>query len=301
MSNTHAVHCNFTERQVGIYDDEQLPTIDIMIPCYSEPTEIVEMTLRACYEMDYPRHKITCWVCDDGKKDDMKQMVAEVSQDSRGMATRYVARIKTPGVPHHAKAGNLNNCIFNCESSGQLIIVLDCDMLPESCMARTVAPFFFKRKAPKAPKKLVRSTSSSTLALDQQANGSSNATSTSSRSHPGLLAGGHFHSNATVRDDSSTSSESSRSIPGALSQARLTDNSDLVASSSSASSNTDSTTPADMESGASDAGADSPEFDAKAGLLQTPQGNNLQVDHCLVCGAAHTCASLRLYTDMQHA
>eukprot|EP00953_Heterococcus_sp_UTEX-ZZ885_P036137 18636-Heterococcus_DN1.PRE.1 len=61
------------------------------------------------------------------------------------MKTRYIARTKIPGVPHHAKAGNLNNCILQEGSSGQLIIILDCDMLPEPCMARTVAPFFFKK------------------------------------------------------------------------------------------------------------------------------------------------------------
>jgi hypothetical protein len=48
-------------------------------------------------------------------------------------------------VPHHAKAGNLNNCILKAGSTGQLIIILDCDMLPEPCMARTVAPFFYKK------------------------------------------------------------------------------------------------------------------------------------------------------------
>jgi cellulose synthase/poly-beta-1,6-N-acetylglucosamine synthase-like glycosyltransferase len=134
-----------TQEELNLTDDD-LPTVDIMIPCYSEPTEIVEMTLKACYDMDYPAHKITCWVCDDGKKDDMKNMVALIASQYKGaMKTEYVARIKTPGVPHHAKAGNLNNCILNCPSNGQLIIVLDCDMLPEPCMARTVAPFFFKR------------------------------------------------------------------------------------------------------------------------------------------------------------
>jgi cellulose synthase/poly-beta-1,6-N-acetylglucosamine synthase-like glycosyltransferase len=138
--------------------DEDLPTIDILIPCYSEPTEIVEMTLKACYDMDYPAHKITCWVCDDGKSAEMKAMVAECARTYRGeMKTRYVARIKVPGVPHHAKAGNLNNVILNVgsgmdgfTSSGQLLIVLDCDMLPEPCMARVVAPFFFKKLPPKA-------------------------------------------------------------------------------------------------------------------------------------------------------
>ncbi|KAG5191580.1 nucleotide-diphospho-sugar transferase [Tribonema minus] len=117
-----------------------------MIPCYSEPTEIVEMTLKACYDMDYPAHKITCWVCDDGKKEDMKNMVELVGSQNKGKTkTRYIARTKIPGVPHHAKAGNLNNCILKEGSSGQLIIILDCDMLPEPCMARTVAPFFFKK------------------------------------------------------------------------------------------------------------------------------------------------------------
>jgi cellulose synthase/poly-beta-1,6-N-acetylglucosamine synthase-like glycosyltransferase len=134
-------------------EDADLPTIDILIPCYSEPREIVEMTLKACYDMDYPAHKITCWVCDDGKSDMMREMVEEVTRNYKGgMNTRYVARIKTPGVPHHAKAGNLNNVILNegsgmggFKSSGQLLIVLDCDMIPEPCMARTVAPFFFKK------------------------------------------------------------------------------------------------------------------------------------------------------------
>ncbi|KAG5191782.1 hypothetical protein JKP88DRAFT_174122, partial [Tribonema minus] len=55
-----------TQAQLGLRD-EDLPTVDIMIPCYSEPTEIVEMTLKACYDMDYPAYKITIWVCDDGK------------------------------------------------------------------------------------------------------------------------------------------------------------------------------------------------------------------------------------------
>lgn len=126
--------------------DEDLPTVDIMVPCYSEPTEIVEMTIKACYDMDYPAHKITIWVCDDGKKEAMKNMTETVGKQYKGkMKTRYIARTKIPGVPHHAKAGNLNNCILKEGSDGQLIIILDCDMMPEPCMARTVAPFFYKK------------------------------------------------------------------------------------------------------------------------------------------------------------
>jgi cellulose synthase/poly-beta-1,6-N-acetylglucosamine synthase-like glycosyltransferase len=54
------------------------------------------MTLRACYEMDYPAYKITCWVCDDGNSADMREMVKQVAQWEGGMTTQYVARVKTP-------------------------------------------------------------------------------------------------------------------------------------------------------------------------------------------------------------
>ncbi len=133
--------------------DYELPTVDILIPCYSEPPEIVEMTLKACYELDYPAQKICCWVCDDGKSDAMKTMVDNAKRVYTGaMQTKYVARIKIPGVPHHAKAGNLNNVILNEGSTGQIIMVLDCDMLPEPCFPRTIAPFFFKRLPAGTPK-----------------------------------------------------------------------------------------------------------------------------------------------------
>ncbi len=133
--------------------DYELPTVDILIPCYSEPPEIVEMTLKACHELDYPAHKICCWICDDGKSDEMKAMVDHAKRVYTGaMQTKYVARIKIPGVPHHAKAGNLNNVILNEESTGQLIMVLDCDMLPEPCFPRTIAPFFFNRLPEGTPK-----------------------------------------------------------------------------------------------------------------------------------------------------
>ncbi len=133
--------------------DYELPTVDILIPCYSEPPEIVEMTLKACYELDYPAHKVCCWICDDGKSDEMKAMVDHAKRFYTGaMQTKYVARIKIPGVPHHAKAGNLNNVILNEGSTGQLIMVLDCDMLPEPCFPRTIAPFFFNRLPEGTPK-----------------------------------------------------------------------------------------------------------------------------------------------------
>lgn len=58
-------------------------------------------------------------------------------------ALSYVARYKPPGLPHHAKAGNLNNALFNCNSTGDLILILDCDMAPEPHMLKRLLPYFF--------------------------------------------------------------------------------------------------------------------------------------------------------------
>lgn len=56
---------------------------------------------------------------------------------------RYIARPKTPGVAHHAKAGNLNYAIFSGETSGQFILTLDADHIPKPQFLKRVLPYFF--------------------------------------------------------------------------------------------------------------------------------------------------------------
>lgn len=58
---------------------------------------------------------------------------------------KYVARDKVPGVPHHAKAGNINNALLKGYSGGDYILVLDCDMIlhPDFLM-RTLGHFYWQ-------------------------------------------------------------------------------------------------------------------------------------------------------------
>ncbi|MEH2239324.1 glycosyltransferase [Nostoc sp.] len=55
---------------------------------------------------------------------------------------RYIARPKPVGVPHHAKAGNLNYAIFSGETSGQFILTLDADHIPKPQFLKRVLPYF---------------------------------------------------------------------------------------------------------------------------------------------------------------
>ncbi|MEH2284554.1 MAG: glycosyltransferase [Nostoc sp.] len=56
---------------------------------------------------------------------------------------RYIARPKPAGVPHHAKAGNLNYAIFSGETSGQFILTLDADHIPKPQFIKRVLPYFY--------------------------------------------------------------------------------------------------------------------------------------------------------------
>lgn len=50
-----------------------------------------------------------------------------------------------PGKPHHAKAGNLNNAIMNEGTSGQFLLIFDCDMVAEPHFLEALLPHFYKR------------------------------------------------------------------------------------------------------------------------------------------------------------
>ncbi|MBD2448650.1 glycosyltransferase [Nostoc sp. FACHB-152] len=55
---------------------------------------------------------------------------------------RYIARPKPAGVPHHAKAGNLNYAIFSGETAGEFILTLDADHIPKPQFLKRVLPYF---------------------------------------------------------------------------------------------------------------------------------------------------------------
>jgi len=126
-------------------DPKDYPTVDVMIPCYNEPIDIVRTTVLACLAMDYPEDKVTICVCDDGKSSAMRALVAQITAEYKGrMTVRYIARTKLPGVPHHAKAGNINNALMNEGTSGEFIVIFDCDMVCQPHFLQTILPHFMK-------------------------------------------------------------------------------------------------------------------------------------------------------------
>lgn len=95
---------------------------------------MTEPTAIAALNMNYPGSKLTIHILDDGKIPDVEKMVKRLDFQCQYMQREativYVARDKVKGIPHHAKAGNINNAILKQgPGQGEYILVLDCDMI----------------------------------------------------------------------------------------------------------------------------------------------------------------------------
>lgn len=89
-------------------------SVDLLVPTYNEPVEIVRRTLLAARNLQYP---CTIWLLDDGNRAEMAVLAAELD-------VRYLARTDNK----HAKAGNLNNALPHCR--GEFVAIFDADHAP---------------------------------------------------------------------------------------------------------------------------------------------------------------------------
>ncbi|TNL12807.1 cellulose synthase catalytic subunit (UDP-forming) [Kosakonia cowanii] len=100
---------------VPLPDDTSLwPTVDVYIPSYNEPLEVVRDTVLAAQCLDYPRDKLKIYLLDDGKRSEFAVFAADVG-------VGYITRNDNA----HAKAGNLNHAMKL--THGELICIFDCD------------------------------------------------------------------------------------------------------------------------------------------------------------------------------
>lgn len=95
-------------------DPEDWPTIDVFIPSYNEPLEIVKPAIYGALAMDWPTHKMNVYVLDDGRRDDFRRFCEQVG-------CNYMIRPDNKG----AKAGNINHALT--KTSGEFITIFDCD------------------------------------------------------------------------------------------------------------------------------------------------------------------------------
>jgi cellulose synthase (UDP-forming) len=92
------------------------PDVDVLVPVYDEPVDVVEPTIAAARRMHGAR--VHVWLLDDGRRDELRAMA---SRQGAG----YLRRKHRSG----AKAGNINHALRRTRSP--IVVVLDCDHVPQ--------------------------------------------------------------------------------------------------------------------------------------------------------------------------
>lgn len=102
------------------------PDIDIFVPSYGEPVELVRRTLVAALRME---GRATVWLLDDGCREEMRKLAAQLQ-------VRYLPRQARAG----AKAGNLNHGLAH--ATGEFVAVFDADHAPEERFLTRLMGYF---------------------------------------------------------------------------------------------------------------------------------------------------------------
>ncbi|HSD29168.1 MAG TPA: glycosyltransferase, partial [Vicinamibacteria bacterium] len=105
----------------------KVPTVDVFVPTYNEPIEIVRRTLIGALAMEYPRKQV--FLLDDGRREAFEAMARE-------LGCFYLTRSDNA----HAKAGNLNAAVKR--THGDLIAIFDADHVPVRGFLRKTVGFF---------------------------------------------------------------------------------------------------------------------------------------------------------------
>ena len=110
---------------------KQFPSVDVFIPTYNEPVDIVRRTLVGALAIDCPHKQV--YVLDDGRRPEIRAM-------TEALGAVYITRPDN----RHAKAGNLNHALGL--TSGELIAVFDADHVPVRGFLRHTVGFFSDAK-----------------------------------------------------------------------------------------------------------------------------------------------------------
>ncbi|WP_433972777.1 UDP-forming cellulose synthase catalytic subunit [Tunturiibacter lichenicola] len=110
---------------------EHWPAIDLLIPTYNEPLNIVKYTAFAAMNIDWPADKLNVYILDDGKREEFRSFAEEAGI---GYMTRDDNR--------YAKAGNINRALTQLNSP--YVAIFDCDHVPTRSFMQVTMGWFLR-------------------------------------------------------------------------------------------------------------------------------------------------------------
>jgi len=107
------------------------PHIDVLIPTYNEPLDLVRYTALGALNMDWPADKMHVYILDDGRRKEFEQFAFEAG-------VGYKIRPDNK----HAKAGNINTALKSMNSP--LVAIFDCDHVPTRSFLQMTIGWFLR-------------------------------------------------------------------------------------------------------------------------------------------------------------
>lgn len=98
-------------------DSGTWPAVDVLIPTYNEPLEVVKPTVLGAQSLTWPADKLRISLLDDGTRPEFKAFAEKAG-------INYITRPKH----NHAKAGNINHALESL--TGDFVAIFDCDHIP---------------------------------------------------------------------------------------------------------------------------------------------------------------------------
>lgn len=112
-------------------DPREWPTVDVFIPTYNEPLDVVRPTVLAAQSIDWPADRLRIHLLDDGRR-----------VEFRDFAERARVGYFTRADNQHAKAGNINHAL--AKTDAELIVVFDCDHIPTRSFLQMTVGWFLR-------------------------------------------------------------------------------------------------------------------------------------------------------------
>ena len=110
---------------------DEWPHIDVVIPTYNEPLEVVRYTALGALNMDWPAEKMHIYILDDGRRKEFERFAFEAG-----------IGYKTRPDNEHAKAGNINTALKTLTSP--LLAIFDCDHVPTRSFLQMTVGWFLR-------------------------------------------------------------------------------------------------------------------------------------------------------------
>ena len=110
---------------------DEWPDVDVLIPTYNEPLDVVRYTALGALNMDWPVEKLHVYLLDDGHRKEFEEFAREA-----GIGYRSRPENK------HAKAGNINAALPTITSP--FIAVFDSDHVPTRSFLQMTVGWFLR-------------------------------------------------------------------------------------------------------------------------------------------------------------